>query len=167
MDRIYVLVRSLQAVPDSHMITHAPPSSIRLLNMPASISNHRNGVWSAKLGALAYLRKSWVSFAEVMRLRKPVGTMSILFPYLFRLLFAACVSTSVMELGTTLLMATYLFAAFILRTAGCTWNDVIDRDLDCLVGRTRLQPMARGAVALQATCVFTVAQFFAWLALLW
>ena len=56
---------------------------------------------------------------------------------------------------------------FHSRTAGCTWNDVIDRDLDCLVERTRLQPMARGAVGLQAACVFTVAQFFAWLALLW
>ena len=103
-----------------------------------------------------------------MHLHKLVGIMYIFFPYLFGLLFAACVSTTVMELGTTLLLATYLFAAaFILRSAGCTWNDIIDRDFDCLVERTRLQPMARGAVTLQAAYVFTVAQFFAWLALLW
>ena len=135
--------------------------------MPASISNHRNEVWSPKSGALAYLPESWVPFAELMRLHKPVGIMNIFFPYLFGLLFAACVSAPEMELGTTLLLATHLFAAaFILRSAGCTWNDIIDRDLDCLVERTRLRPMARGAVTLQAAYIFTVAQIVAWLALL-
>ena len=125
--------------------------------MPASISNHRNGVCSPKSGALAYLRKSCVPLA-----------VNLFFPYLFGLLFAACVSTTVMELGTSILQATYLFAAaFILRTAGGAWDDVIDRDLDCLVERTRLQPMARGTATLQAACVFTVARFFAGLALLW
>ena len=65
------------------------------------------------------------------------------------------------------LTATYLFAAaFMLRSAGCTWNDIVDRDLDCLVERTKSRPMARGAVTLQAAYVFTVAQFGAWLALL-
>ena len=103
-----------------------------------------------------------------MRLHKPVGIMNIFFPYLFGLLFAACVSAPVMELGKIVLLAFYLFAAaFILRSAGCTWNDIVDRDLDCLVERTRLRPMARGAVTLQAAYVFTIAQFGAWLALLW
>ncbi len=136
--------------------------------MPASIPNHHNEFWRPKSGALACLPESWVPFAELMRLHKPVGIMNIFFPYLFGLLFAACVSAPVMELETVLLLTTYLFAAaFILRSAGCTWNDIIDRDLDCLVERTRLRPMTRGAVTLQAAYVFTVAQCGAWLALLW
>ena len=96
-----------------------------------------------------------------MRVHKPVGSMNIFFPYLFGFLLSACVFITVMELGTTLLLATHLFAAgFVLRSAGCTWNDIIDRDLDCLVERTRL-PTARGAVTLQAACVFIIARFFA------
>ena len=135
--------------------------------MSVSVPNHRNGVWRPKSGALVYLPESWIPFAELMRLHKPIGIMNIFYPYLFGLLFAACVSAPLMELGTILILAAYLFtAAFLLRSAGCTWNDIIDRDLDCLVERTRSRPMARRAVTLQAAYIFTVTQFGAWLALL-
>ena len=116
-------------------------------------------------GILAALPESWVPFAELMRVHKPVGIMNIYFPYLFGLLFAGCVSSPVMDRRLLLLRSISLFGvAFILRSAGCTWNDIIDRDIDRLVERTRLRPMARGAISLQAAYAFTVVQTGIWLA---
>lgn len=66
-------------------------------------------------------------------------------------------------LGTSVL---FLTGAFIMRGAGCTINDLWDRNLDPLVSRTALRPIARGAVTPQAAIVFTGFQLFAGLALL-
>ena len=102
-----------------------------------------------------------------MRIHKPFGTMNIFFPYLFGSLFAGCVSDPSIRPGSLLIHIGALFgAAFILRSAGCTWNDIADRDLDRLVERTRLRPMAQGAISLPAAYVFTAAQVGIWLAAL-
>lgn len=100
-----------------------------------------------------------------MRLNKPVGTMNIFFPYLFGALFAGCVSRPVINPKWLLARSVSLFiAAFVLRSAGCTWNDIADRDLDRLVERTCSRPMARDAISLRAAYMFTAAQVGIWLA---
>jgi 4-hydroxybenzoate polyprenyltransferase len=65
--------------------------------------------------------------------------------------------------GTTLL---FFSGAIIMRGAGCTINDLWDRNLDPHVARTRLRPIARGAVTPFNALVFTGAQLFAGLAIL-
>ena len=118
-------------------------------------------------GILACLPPSWTPYAELMRLHKPVGIMNIFFPYLFGSLFAACVSNPSMKAAFLLGRITALLsAAFILRSAGCTWNDIADRDIDRLVERTRLRPMARGALSLRAAYIFTASQAAVWCTLL-
>ena len=120
-----------------------------------------------KTGVLASVPESWVPFAELMRVDKPIGIMNIYFPYLFGLLFAGCVSFPLMKHSSLLLRSASLFGvAFILRSAGCTWNDIIDRNIDPLVERTRSRPMARGAVSLQTAYAFTAVQTGIWLTLL-
>ena len=120
-----------------------------------------------RTGILARLPPSWTPYAELMRLHKPVGIINIFFPYLFGSLFAACLSkpsmTATFLLGRIMAL---LSAAFILRSAGCTWNDIVDRDIDRLVERTRLRPMARGALSLRAAYIFTAAQAAIWCSLL-
>ena len=56
-------------------------------------------------------------------------------------------------------------AALIMRCAGCTWNDVVDRDIDPLVERTRMRPIARGSISSKKGGAFSWAQiiFGAWL----
>ena len=116
---------------------------------------------------LTSLPPSWAPYAELMRIHKPVGTMNIFFPYLFGALFAGCVSEPVIPPTQLLSRSVALFgAAFVLRSAGCTWNDIADRDLDRLVERTRQRPMARGAVPLLAAYAFAAAQAGVWLAAL-
>ena len=60
----------------------------------------------------------------------------------------------------------FLIGAFAMRGAGCTWNDIVDRDLDGLVERTRSRPIPSGQVSVAAAAVFLVAQALIGLAVL-
>jgi 4-hydroxybenzoate polyprenyltransferase len=52
----------------------------------------------------------------------------------------------------------FFVGAFLMRGAGCTWNDILDRDLDAKVARTRSRPIPSGQVSTKAAIVFLVAQ---------
>ena len=118
-------------------------------------------------GFLSHLPAQWVSYAELVRLAKPVGIMNIYFPYIFGVLYAANNSSPICSPVTVLRNAAFLFlAAFLLRSAGCSWNDIIDRHLDAQVLRCCLRPMARGAISLRNGYIFTAAQTFLWLLVL-
>ena len=48
----------------------------------------------------------------------------------------------------------FFVGAFVMRGAGCTWNDIIDRDLDAKVARTRSRPIPSGQVSVRAAAIF-------------
>jgi 4-hydroxybenzoate polyprenyltransferase len=52
----------------------------------------------------------------------------------------------------------FFVGAFVMRGAGCTWNDILDRDLDAKVARTRSRPIPSGQVTTKAAVAFLVAQ---------
>ncbi|KAK4465909.1 putative para-hydroxybenzoate--polyprenyltransferase mitochondrial precursor [Cladorrhinum samala] len=116
-------------------------------------------------GLLARLPRSWVPYAELIRLDKPAGSYYLFFPCLWSTLLAAPVASSPpgAVLSTSFL---FLAGAVIMRGAGCTINDLWDRNLDPHVARTRLRPIARGAVAPLSALVFTGAQLLTGLAVL-
>lgn len=120
-----------------------------------------------KTGLLARLPASWVPYAELARLDKPAGSYYLFFPCLFSTLLAAPLAvptaTPGAVAGTSLL---FLAGAVVMRGAGCTINDLWDRNLDPHVARTRLRPIARGAVTPFQGLVFTGAQLLAGLAVL-
>lgn len=120
-----------------------------------------------RTGLLAYLPSSWIPYAELIRLDKPTGTYYLFLPCLFSTLLAAPLASPITPpltvLGTS---ALFLAGALIMRGAGCTINDLWDRNLDPHVTRTRLRPIARGAVTPFNALVFTGAQLFAGLAVL-
>jgi 4-hydroxybenzoate polyprenyltransferase len=60
----------------------------------------------------------------------------------------------------------FLIGAFAMRGAGCTWNDIVDRDLDGRVERTRSRPIPSGQVTVAAAAAFLVAQALIGLAVL-
>ncbi len=114
------------------------------------------------------LPASWVPYAELTRLDKPTGSYYLFFPCLFSTLMAAPMVEPTMAspahvVGTSLLFFT---GAVIMRGAGCTVNDLWDRNLDPHVTRTRLRPIARGAVTPFNALVFAGTQMLAGLALL-
>jgi 4-hydroxybenzoate polyprenyltransferase len=118
-------------------------------------------------GLLSYLPAPVVPYAELIRLDKPTGTYYLFFPCLFSTLLAAPLATPMIPpltvIGTTVL---FLTGALVMRGAGCTINDLWDRNLDPHVARTRLRPIARGAVSPQAALIFTGAQLLTGLAVL-
>ncbi|KAF2269295.1 prenyltransferase [Lojkania enalia] len=118
-------------------------------------------------GLLSFLPKQVVPYAELIRLDKPTGTYYLFFPCLFSTLIAATMATPMADL-TTVVRTTALFftGALVMRGAGCTINDLWDRNLDPHVERTRLRPIARKAISPQAAIVFTSAQLLAGLGVL-
>jgi 4-hydroxybenzoate polyprenyltransferase len=52
----------------------------------------------------------------------------------------------------------FLIGAIVMRGAGCTWNDLVDRDIDGRVERTRSRPIPSGQVTVKAAAVFLVVQ---------
>ncbi|HCX67095.1 MAG TPA: 4-hydroxybenzoate octaprenyltransferase, partial [Rhodobiaceae bacterium] len=57
-----------------------------------------------------------------------------------------------------LLLFLFLVGAIAMRGAGCTWNDIVDRDIDAAVARTRLRPIPSGAVSVRQAWAFLLAQ---------
>ncbi|KAI0202559.1 4-hydroxybenzoate polyprenyl transferase family protein [Astrocystis sublimbata] len=118
-------------------------------------------------GFLSRLPASWVPYGELMRLDKPAGTYYLFFPCLFSTLLAAPLATPMATplqvVGTA---ALFFSGALIMRGAGCSINDLWDRNLDPHVTRTRLRPIARGAVTPFKALAWTGVQLFAGLGVL-
>ncbi|KAB8698113.1 hypothetical protein FH972_026363 [Carpinus fangiana] len=120
-----------------------------------------------KTGLISLLPKSVIPYAELSRLDKPAGSVYLFFPCLFSTLLAATVATPVASPTEVLsYSALFLSGALIMRGAGCTINDLWDRNLDPHVTRTRFRPIARRAITPQAAIVYTSAQLLAGLAVL-
>ncbi len=69
---------------------------------------------------------------------------------------AAGVAGDVRQLPGTVLL--FFIGAFVMRGAGCTWNDITDRNLDGKVERTRSRPIPSGQVTIRQAMIFLVAQ---------
>ena len=78
---------------------------------------------------------------RVMRFDKPIGTFLLLAPALWGLIIAA------EGLPSLFLFLTFFVGAFVMRSAGCTTNDLTDRKLDGFVERTRDRPLVTGDVS--------------------
>ncbi|KAI0112758.1 para-hydroxybenzoate-polyprenyltransferase [Hypoxylon sp. NC0597] len=118
-------------------------------------------------GILSRLPKSWVPYAELIRIDKPTGTYYLYFPCLFSTLMAAPLATPMATPLSALGTATLFFAgALVMRGAGCSINDLWDRNLDPHVRRTRHRPLARGAITPFQALTYTGVQLLAGLGIL-
>lgn len=118
-------------------------------------------------GLLSHLPSSWVPYAELIRLDKPTGTYYLFFPCLFSTLVAAPLATPIVPpLAVACYTTLFAVGALVMRGAGCTINDLWDRNLDPHVERTRLRPIARRAITPKQALVFTAAQLGVGLAVL-
>lgn len=116
-------------------------------------------------GFISYLPNSWVPYAELARLDKPTGTYYLFFPCLFSTFMAGAYTAAAPShvLTTSIL---FLTGALIMRGAGCTINDLWDRNLDTRVMRTRHRPIARGAISPINALTFAGVQMLAGLGVL-
>jgi 4-hydroxybenzoate polyprenyltransferase len=103
-------------------------------------------------------------YLRLARLDRPIGAWLLLLPCLWSLALAAGVARELKSLPLEL--ALFFLGAFAMRGAGCTWNDITDRDLDAKVERTRSRPIPAGQVSVMQALVFLAAQAVIGLAVL-
>jgi 4-hydroxybenzoate polyprenyltransferase len=103
-------------------------------------------------------------YLRLSRLDRPIGSWLLLLPCWWSAALAAGVAHDISRLP--LFIALFFLGAFAMRGAGCTWNDITDRDLDAKVERTRSRPIPSGQVSVAQALVFLVVQALIGLAVL-
>jgi len=103
-------------------------------------------------------------YLRLARLDRPIGSWLLLLPCWWSAALAAGVARDISQLPLDI--ALFFLGAFAMRGAGCTWNDITDRDLDALVERTRSRPIPAGQVSVPQAIAFLVIQALIGLAVL-
>jgi 4-hydroxybenzoate polyprenyltransferase len=103
-------------------------------------------------------------YLRLSRLDRPIGSWLLLLPCWWSAALAAGIAHDVSRLP--LILVLFLIGAFAMRGAGCTWNDITDRDLDAQVERTRSRPIPAGQVSVPQAAAFLVLQALAGLLVL-
>jgi 4-hydroxybenzoate polyprenyltransferase len=98
---------------------------------------------SERRGLIGALPPGLRPYASLMRLDRPIGVWLLYWPCIWAVLLAGV-------RGRWELLAWFLVGAWAMRSAGCVYNDLVDRDLDAQVARTRFRPLASGRVSVRA-----------------
>ena len=116
-------------------------------------------------GRVADSTGNWVDSLAPQRLRpylrlsrydRPIGSWLLLLPCWWSAALAAVAAGDVHQLPRYLVL--FFIGAFVMRGAGCAWNDIADRDLDARVERTRSRPIPSGQLSVRSAYVFLVLQ---------
>jgi 4-hydroxybenzoate polyprenyltransferase len=94
-------------------------------------------------------------YLRLARLDRPIGSWLLLMPCWWSVGLAGMHNDRLPSLWHIVL---FFIGAFAMRGAGCTWNDLVDRDLDGRVERTRSRPIPSGQVTVAQATMFMVAQ---------
>src|SRR3954462_8111584 len=97
---------------------------------------------SEQRGLIGALPAAARPYASLIRLDRPIGAWLLFWPCAWSVALAR-------PRGETWLLILWLaLGAWAMRSAGCVYNDIVDKDLDARVERTRLRPLASGRVSL-------------------
>ncbi len=119
---------------------------------------------SENAGRVADATGNWVDglapvftrpYLRLARLDRPIGSWLLLIPCWWSVGLAGMHNNHFPSLWH---IALFFIGAFAMRGAGCTWNDLVDRDLDGLVERTRSRPIPSGQVTAAQATAFMMAQ---------
>ncbi len=106
---------------------------------------------SERRGLIGALPRPLRPYASLMRLDRPIGAWLLFWPCAWSVALAGMGPQ-----GAQLILWLAL-GAWAMRSAGCVWNDVVDRDLDARVERTRLRPLASGRASLAGAWILLAA----------
>ena len=119
---------------------------------------------SEETGRVADATGNWVDglapaiarpYLRLSRLDRPIGSWLLLMPCWWSLGLAGMHAG---QLPSVWHIVLFFVGAFAMRGAGCTWNDLVDRDLDTKVERTRSRPIPSKQVTVAQATVFMLAQ---------
>ena len=97
-------------------------------------------------------------FIKLTRLNRPIGYMLLFWPCAWGLAFAHNYS------GDTNLYTKYLILFFLgsilMRSAGCVFNDIVDKDFDKKVKRTKRRPIAAGQISVVQFLKYRIYKYY-------
>ncbi|MCP5086026.1 MAG: 4-hydroxybenzoate octaprenyltransferase [Rhodobacteraceae bacterium] len=97
-------------------------------------------------------------YLRLSRADRPIGTWLLLIPCWWGLLLAILADAAGPDWYDLWIAAACTVGAFLMRGAGCTWNDITDRHIDAQVERTRSRPLPSGQVTPKGAAVWMAAQ---------
>ncbi|MDP1730293.1 MAG: UbiA family prenyltransferase, partial [Devosia sp.] len=116
-----------------------------------AVADARRGNWVDRY-APNWLRP----YARLARWDRPIGFWLLFWPCGFSLALAAVKNPAAGFDWWALLLC--FIGAVAMRGAGCTFNDIVDRDIDGKVERTRSRPIPSGQVSVRNAALFMAAQ---------
>jgi 4-hydroxybenzoate polyprenyltransferase len=117
---------------------------------PKSVVDATPGNWVDEKAPL-----SFQPYLRLARADRPIGVWLLLWPCWWSL-GLACIETGA-DYPNLWFMALFAIGAIVMRGAGCTWNDIIDRDYDSQVARTKSRPIPSGQVSVRQAQIFMAA----------
>ena len=93
-------------------------------------------------------------FIELTRLNKPIGFLLLFWPCSWGLAYAYSVNQNLnLFLNYTLL---FFLGSVLMRSAGCIFNDIVDKDFDKKVNRTKKRPIASGKISITHSFFYVI-----------
>tara|TARA_B100000963_G_scaffold264461_1_gene232638 strand:+ start:240 stop:1106 length:867 start_codon:yes stop_codon:yes gene_type:complete len=93
-------------------------------------------------------------FIQLTRLDKPIGFMLLFWPCSWGLAYAFSINQDYYLFLNYL--ALFFLGSVLMRSAGCIVNDIVDRDFDKKVNRTKARPIAAGKITIQRSILYVL-----------
>ena len=97
-------------------------------------------------------------YLRLSRADRPIGTWLLLLPCWWGLALSVAADPAVGTVYDLWIALGCAIGAFLMRGAGCTWNDITDRHIDAGVARTQSRPLPSGQVTVRGALIWTVVQ---------
>ena len=92
-------------------------------------------------------------FINLTRLNKPIGIMLLFWPCSWGLAFAYSIEKNLNQFLYFLLL--FFLGSVLMRSAGCIVNDIVDKDIDKKVQRTKNRPLACNLISIKLALIYT------------
>ena len=93
-------------------------------------------------------------FIELTRLDKPIGYMLLFWPCSFGLAYAYTLDKNLNIFIFYLVL--FFLGSVLMRSAGCIFNDIVDKDFDKKVKRTKLRPITSGKITIKRSLLYVL-----------
>ena len=129
-------------------MTHSPELPEAAPQESGTVADAVRGNWVDRLAPAATR-----PFLRLSRADRPIGTWLLFLPCLWGVSLAAAAGGGFRPWDLWLGLSCGI-GAFLMRGAGCTWNDITDREIDAGVARTRSRPLPSGQVTVRQALIW-------------
>ena len=104
-----------------------------------------------------YFIKNLIPWYQLARYDKPIGFLLLLWPCLWSYVYGSIIFSYEIEIKNIIY---FVLGSILMRGAGCTWNDLLDKKYDSKVKRTKDRPLAANTVSINSAIIFLFLQLF-------